>query len=109
MPFCTIYIYMNVHLQEGSKATPDMLRATEVTVLDHYECARIYAPSQITRAMLCTRNTNKGPCQGDSGGALIANGRLIGIVSWGVKCAQFMYPEVYAKVSNLYYWIIYNK
>lgn len=44
-------------------------------------------------------------CQGDSGGPIIgmySNGTrvLVGIVSFGIGCADARYPGVYAKVSN---------
>ncbi|MFJ9589240.1 trypsin-like serine protease [Streptomyces acidicola] len=44
------------------------------------------------------------PCNGDSGGPLVVNGKIIGIVSWGVQgcTAEGAYP-VFTKVSS-YTW-----
>lgn len=43
--------------------------------------------------------------QGDSGGPLTFNKKLIGIVSFGVGCAEADMPGVYARVSTVRSWI----
>ena len=50
------------------------------------------------------------PFQGDSGGALFtcknsADCTQIGIVSWGIGCAQAQYPGVYTRVTEMIDWI----
>ena len=54
--------------------------------------------------MICAGETGKDSCQGDSGGPVVAgsgdNARQVGIVSWGLGCAQEGYPGVYTNVAN---------
>lgn len=54
---------------------------------------------------LCTlTRSTEGTCYGDEGGALIANGQLIGVASWQVPCATGV-PDVYERVSAHRLWI----
>lgn len=69
--------------------------------------------NQITDNMLCAKDNGEDACQGDSGGPLIIRGKdgsgaddvQVGIVSWGVGCANKNFPGVYARISEAYDWI----
>ena len=60
---------------------------------------------------MCASRFGKDACQGDSGGPLILKGGdssqdiQVGLVSWGLGCANTILPGVYARVSNQIEWI----
>lgn len=85
--------------------------AAYVNTISQETCARAYQRlATITSGMLCANATQpeRDACQGDSGGPLVADDVLIGIVSWGERCADALYPGVYTKVSEYNSWIIQN-
>ncbi|ETL81078.1 hypothetical protein L917_18521 [Phytophthora nicotianae] len=62
------------------------LQEVNVRVISNAECNKRYR-NRITEGMICAGNGNgKDSCNGDSGGPLLANGVVVGIVSWGGKC-----------------------
>jgi trypsin len=88
----------------------NVLQEVTVTAIDLTVCATKYAngglsvPSDV---MLCAAGSGKDSCSGDSGGPLILKntGEQVGIVSWGVGCADKAYPGVYTRVSTYQEWI----
>ena len=51
------------------------------------------------------RNSGKDSCKGDSGGSLACDRKLVGLVSFGRKCADPQYPGIYANVTAVLPWI----
>lgn len=64
------------------------LQEVNVAIISNTECDKEYGGgNRITEGMMCAGNgEGKDSCNGDSGGPLLANDVLVGLVSWGGKC-----------------------
>uniref|UniRef100_A0A240PPX9 trypsin n=1 Tax=Anopheles epiroticus TaxID=199890 RepID=A0A240PPX9_9DIPT len=85
-----------------------VLRATNVPIVDQQECNKAYhSYGGVTGQMFCAgfKQGGTGTCSNDSGGPFVAEGKLIGVVSWSHKCALAGYPGVYARVASAREWI----
>ncbi|WEW60199.1 serine protease family protein [Emydomyces testavorans] len=83
-----------------------LLYAT-VAVTERPACKKLFAEKNvtITDSMVCASARGKDSCNGDSGGPLYdAAGTLVGIVSFGVECAD-KYGGVYTRVGKFVDWI----
>jgi secreted trypsin-like serine protease len=81
----------------------DTFQKVDVPVLGDAYCGKAYASEGYTAdGEICAgyEEGGKDSCQGDSGGPLVLNGRLFGVVSWGVGCADAGKPGVYAEVAT---------
>ncbi|XP_026477687.1 venom protease-like [Ctenocephalides felis] len=102
----------------GPSATK--LQELQIPVVTNEQCKENYASFKaqiIDERVLCAgyANGGKDACQGDSGGPLmlpvINDNRdgyhyyLIGVVSYGFKCAEPGFPGVYTRVSQFLPWI----
>lgn len=92
----------------------NVLMKVDLPVFDQTQCTNIYngTTNPVSDNMLCAGYTDgtADSCTGDSGGPLFvqnSNGTdtLIGIVSFGVGCAEDGYPGVYTNVSAYIDWI----
>merc|ERR1712179_244076 len=100
-----------------------LLLEVDVQVISNSECNAAYGG--ITDNMLCAAdasgNGGSDACQGDSGGPLVSCGadgncgttpgmnyELIGVVSFGIGCAQADFPGVYARTTAALDWIYTN-
>jgi trypsin len=86
---------------------PDTLQQVSVNPVSQDQCQTAYNGFTITDRMFCAETPGKDACFGDSGGPAVIAGQntQIGIVSWGIGCADGVHPGVYARVSALRGWI----
>ncbi|XP_011497937.1 PREDICTED: transmembrane protease serine 6-like [Ceratosolen solmsi marchali] len=86
------------------------LRQANLRILPYDLCKQTKIGPHLDEKMLCAYATDTDACQGDSGGPLIFQRddekyETIGIVSWGLGCAQRGFPGVYVKLTDYLNWI----
>merc|ERR1712183_366659 len=103
--------------------TSNVLLEVDVQAISNSDCNAPYGG--ITDNMLCAQdasgNGGSDACQGDSGGPLVSCGadgncgttpgqnyELIGVVSFGIGCAEKDFPGVYARTTAALDWIYTN-
>lgn len=87
------------------KIVSEHLRYLDSTIMNPTDCINQMYPALVLGNEICCQvDSESGACNGDSGGPLIDNGTQIGIVSWGIECAQG-FPDVYANVCDHLEWI----
>ncbi|XP_041801752.1 trypsin-3 [Chelmon rostratus] len=87
---------------------PATLRTVKLPIVSTKKCNSSESfDGRITENMLCAGFSagGKDACKGDSGGPLICEGRVYGVVSWGSGCAEAQFPGVYTAVSKYRRWI----
>lgn len=89
-----------------------ILQKVELQIYDYHDCKAAHDLSgnslDIYRTNICAGvpEMGKSECNGDSGGALLVNDVMVGIVSWSLKpCAIAPYPGVYTDVGSFVHWI----
>lgn len=84
---------------------PNDLQFIDLRTITLNECRNAQSPNQVADSNICTfTQEGEGACHGDSGGPLTANGKQIGVVSWGRPCA-IGYPDVFTRVSSFVDWV----
>jgi len=95
-----------------SGATSEVLLEVILPIWNGQECKNAYPNQPISEKQMCAgyKAGGKDSCQGDSGGPLMyqmTSGRwaAIGVVSWGIRCAEPGKPGVYTRVAAYSDWI----
>ncbi|XP_055852007.1 chymotrypsin-2-like [Episyrphus balteatus] len=85
---------------------PEDLQKLTVNYVPHEECKEAMSGDEgVGVCHICTMTTEgEGACHGDSGGPLVHNGKLYGLVNWGVPCANG-FPDMQASVYYYMDWV----
>jgi len=101
-------------LNQQSQSTPARLQQVDVNYFSSSTCNGLsgYQGDVKDDTMFCAgvEGGGKDSCQGDSGGPIFyqkqdGSYEQVGIVSWGIGCAQRNYPGVYSRISGELDWI----
>lgn len=84
-------------LENIPRPNPELYKA-DLVITNQRDCNVSYAGA-ITESMFCAKGQSQDACHGDSGGALICNNLVSGIVSFGNGCDRPEFPGVYTDVS----------
>eukprot|EP00521_Asterionellopsis_glacialis_P014446 CAMPEP_0195307882 /NCGR_PEP_ID=MMETSP0707-20130614/37935_1 /TAXON_ID=33640 /ORGANISM="Asterionellopsis glacialis, Strain CCMP134" /LENGTH=741 /DNA_ID=CAMNT_0040372135 /DNA_START=132 /DNA_END=2354 /DNA_ORIENTATION=+ len=92
---------------------PETLQEVEVDAMSSQYCRQQYGSGMNTDVTFCAgkRGGGKDSCRGDSGGPIFNTDNQgnvlsqVGVVSWGIGCAEAGFPGVYARVSSAKQWI----
>ncbi|XP_011190145.1 trypsin-4 [Zeugodacus cucurbitae] len=88
------------HMSSSEHVLSELLKYTTVKVVNQQRCFDLMkTQGVVTEAMFCAAGRNTDACQGDSGGPIQSGNVLIGVVSWGVGCADPHYPGIYTRLS----------
>jgi secreted trypsin-like serine protease len=87
-------------LAEGAGPSPT-LQSVQVPVVADRTCAAEESDFD-ANAMVCAGYPQGGrdACAGDSGGPMVVDGRLVGVVSWGDGCARAGKPGIYTRLTS---------
>ncbi|XP_014213400.1 chymotrypsin-2 [Copidosoma floridanum] len=85
---------------------PDELQYLNTFLLSRWACSKKTLFPMFSSSKICAfTKQNQGVCNGDSGGPLMADGNLVGVVSYGIMGCALGLPDFYTRVYSYLDWI----
>lgn len=85
---------------------PDVLQTADIPLIPLATCRTHWGSQPIGNNHICAGTEGADACQFDDGGALVQDGEIVGIVSWGaLPCGQPDRPSISVRVSAFVTWI----
>jgi len=89
---------------------PNVLQRSMLMVMTKFNCQSMWRPLDVKTHKeheMCAIDyyDRSAACSGDSGGPLICNKRLAGVVSWGLSSCNGCFPSVFTRVVGYRPWV----
>lgn len=100
------------YLNQDVPIVSNALMYVSLPIRSRKECCKLYENIiDLSAGTFCAGylKGGKDACQGDSGGGMICNGILTGIVSGGMGCAVPLLPGIYTDIFYYLDWIVENE
>ncbi|XP_068205083.1 venom protease-like [Palaemon carinicauda] len=98
-----------------NNVSSNILLHVQLPIIPEAECKtryEVFKQVVIDDTTLCAGRGGKDACQGDSGGPMMyvynKKAYIVGVVSFGFRCAEPKYPGVYTRVQRFNEWIVAN-
>lgn len=94
-----VFFFFFIFKNHGDES--QQLQSVEVPIISRDDCKN-YFDLSITDRMICGLLTGHNACNGDSGGPVVFNNTVVGVVSWSSygECAEENRPGVYSNIAD---------
>ncbi|XP_030386317.1 trypsin alpha-3-like [Scaptodrosophila lebanonensis] len=95
-------------IEECLQCSSNILKGSTMKIIGRNECIsnKYHYGDFVAPDCICAYTRGEGPSGRDSGGPLVSNGKLVGLVYWGIGSGRIGYPTVFTDVAVHHKWIL---